>query len=849
MPPQRKSSHIGAMFDIRPVTDSGHVDVGKLSHLTRVVDLNRRVKKSEPLFVPGLVVEKKKVVKKASLPKLVIPAPRPVIDKGQIHQEVESLLNNGSDLVIELARFGGFVEPSRIVSIRPRAPIARSLPASKVVDQPVASVAFEDGSHEVALKEIYMAPRDYALPEVEVAEAPALMFAEDGTLIAEPAYETQIYDWLKKPDENQGINFRFPKISFKALVVSIGIVLAAVALAKYGIYIKERLVQNGASAVENLEMAEMDIKNFNFEGASHNFTAAYEEFSKAGETMNFMGSTIGGFIGDLPGGGTLRSAHNLIEVGKLLADAGAAMTEAFSSLSKTSLLVNPTASSDISVGQLLSSLKKALAVSSTNAQKANSLMAKIDLGAVPEDRREALEEFKAKLPSLTKILSDGVEYSKFLEGFVDVKGSKRYLVLFQNPSELRPTGGFAGTYGVLDFKDGRLQAFKVDDIYNPDGQLKERIVPPKELQHITPTLGMRDISWFIDFPTSARKVITYFKKGTNQDVDGVIAVSPKIVSRILEIVGPVAMPDYGVTLTSRNFLMEIQEEVEYGKNRDQPKQIVVDMAPKLLEKMYSADSDQWLSIFNAFVAGLEKKDVMVYSRNLALQSFAVQRGFGGQVARTDSDYFMATFTNVKGSKTDVVTENAIKIGAQWEGNQVRHTVTLTRTHKGGNHALGFYNKTNPAYVRVLVPEGSKLVSITGHDVPVYRPLIDYTDEGFEKDEDLARFELEASDTQFNGVKEYKESGKTEYGFWLITDPGKTKSVTFEYLVPKEYSEKNYRLYVQKQPGLEVNSFDFTLRPPINLSVKEASSFLGQIGDVVSYSASLESDLDIKVKME
>ena len=30
MPPQRKSSHIGAMFDIRPVTDSGHVDVEKL---------------------------------------------------------------------------------------------------------------------------------------------------------------------------------------------------------------------------------------------------------------------------------------------------------------------------------------------------------------------------------------------------------------------------------------------------------------------------------------------------------------------------------------------------------------------------------------------------------------------------------------------------------------------------------------------------------------------------------------------------------------------------------------------------------------------------------------------------
>ena len=32
----------------------------------------------------------------------------------------------------------------------------------------------------------------------------------------------------------------------------------------------------------------------------------------------------------------------------------------------------------------------------------------------------------------------------------------RYLVLFQNPAELRPSGGFPGTMGIVEFERGQL---------------------------------------------------------------------------------------------------------------------------------------------------------------------------------------------------------------------------------------------------------------------------------------------------------------------------------------------------------------------------------------------------------
>ena len=72
-------------------------------------------------------------------------------------------------------------------------------------------------------------------------------------------------------------------------------------------------------------------KKMDFVSASDNFAEAYKEFSKAGDNMNFMGAGISSLLSDLPGAGKLKSAKNLVEAGKLMADAGQAMSDAMGS--------------------------------------------------------------------------------------------------------------------------------------------------------------------------------------------------------------------------------------------------------------------------------------------------------------------------------------------------------------------------------------------------------------------------------------------------------------------------------------------------------------------------------------
>ena len=792
-----------AMFDIRPIDDSGNIDFSKISGIQSVLNLGRKFRISKN---GGLVSAIKYPIfkkKKATDDKKI---------KSPI-EEFELFLNKESDTRTILASFGVEFHGEKNSKLRYKPIVATKFNENEEIIPILASVDEPIGeNYKNTLAQINL----------------RIPVKSQGDLIGEPkrvdAFSLGILT-LKAPQEAQGSKeldmwvkdfgnktsdfaSKISKFSRVRSLVIVGL-FGLTVFGYYGLNIKNQLIVEGNSAVANIENAGENIKNMDFVSASNNFAQAYLEFSKAGDSMNFMGAGISSLLSDLPGAGKLKSAKNLVEAGKLMANAGQAMSDAMGELAKTNLILNPfeqTTGSNVSIGEISSSLKKALTLSKKNLGKAKQLLADVDDSSIPEDKKASFEEFKSKLPLFEKLVNDSADYSKFLEDFIGTKGTKKYLILFQNPSELRPTGGFPGTYGVVSFKDGKLQDFKVDDVYNLDGQLQELIIPPVQLQHITPNWGMRDANWFIDFPASARKMTAFFKKEAGYDVDGVITFSPQIVAHILDIVGPVEMPEYNLTLDSKNLFSALQEEVEYKGDRKQPKQIIVDLAPKMLQKLYSADSGKWLEVFNVLVSSMEKKDILMYFRDLNLESFSVDKGFSGKVADTDSDYLMVTFSNVKGSKTDLVMGSSLKVQTTTENGDVKHKVSITRTHNGGDSEYGFYNKQSPAYVRVLVPENAEFVGLAGNSRPDFKPLIDYANSGFKKDEDLVKFEEESYTDKETGVTIYKEAGKTEYGFWMIINPGDTKTIDLEYTLPS--SGEGYQFYIQKQPGLDINDLKF-----------------------------------------
>ncbi len=852
MPPEYQEL-LGALFDVRPVDESGELDVAKLTSLSPQIDLRPLAPAPQPPTNQSRFIRVPQSSRPARKPALIhhdeqaiSSSQPPSPDRMDMLRELETELNAPHDPHAVLTRAGAYLA-TPVVTGKPR--IRPILPKK-------AEPSDRDLHNRILAEIRRPVPVENEASQLQPSPVPALQKEEPGGQQITPVVfgrdSTAIHAWYAKakpriiaPAPRKHI---FGRIARVALISSL-LIGAFAYLAWYGIGMKARIVEHSTSGVQALESAKENLSTFDFVGASDDFSLAYEQFTQAGKGLTVFGASIGSILSGLPGGSKLGTAQNVVEIGKLVADAGQAMSDAFAAIAKTSMLLNPQTGTDMYLAALITPVRNALTRADKNLERVTTLMASVAVDDLPEDKREQFIELSEKTPEFRGLVSQALGYTDFLGRLAGSNGEKRYLVLFQNPSELRPTGGFAGSYGIIVFKDGKFKEFYSDDVYRIDGQLKELYVPPLQLQHITPNWAMRDAAWFVDFSASARKVASFYAKEEGKRVDGVITINPKIVARILEATGPLEMPEYGLALASDNFLATVQNEVEYGKNKElnKPKQIIVDMTPRLIARLASANRDTWLAVVQAFMTGMEERDVLMYFTDTKLQQFAQQHGFSGTVHNGPEDYLMVTFSNIKGSKSDAVTDTSLTLDTQLAATgSVRQALTITRKHNGGSSPYGFYNRQNYSFVRVLVPQNAKLVSISGNTKLSYAPMLNYVKTDFLRDPDLEQ--LENTMQREQGIVTFQESGKKEFGFWMVVDPGEIKTVELEYEVPI-VSPENYQLYVQKQPGLEVSQFNWTLHTPTDRTVRDATPRLTVTDTGYRFTGVLEKDMALRAVLE
>ncbi|PJE51379.1 MAG: hypothetical protein COV29_01340 [Candidatus Yanofskybacteria bacterium CG10_big_fil_rev_8_21_14_0_10_36_16] len=663
---------------------------------------------------------------------------------------------------------------------------------------------------------------------------------------------------------------RLPKIRAKKILNILGSVVGAAFLA-YGIFFiagggfnaKSNVLQNGSHALDNFKEAQSSLEKMDFDSAADSFALAYDDFYKASKKLDEIGFSFISFIADLPfldklfskSTDKIEAVNNLIGVGKNMSQAGEALSLSVGGIYRMAAPMllggEPKTENSLTIHDALDDFKDVIVFASERISKSSQLMAGINLEALPEENRDAFSDFNEKMPILVEVVNQALAYSEFLAEVIGDDGHRTYLILFQNNSELRATGGFPGSYALLTFDNGSLVKIFVDDIYNPDGQIKDKFIPPIPLQHISYKLTSRDANWFADFPTSARKVSEYFEKGSGIRPDGIFTFSPDLLGQMLEITGPVEVPQYDVVLDSENFLAQIQAEIEYGDNREQPKTILSDFQPIFMEKLNSLPSERWPEIFEIMMNGVHQKKIMAYFDNPELQQFAINNALGGQLKDFDYDFLSVVFSNIKGSKTDVVTDNFVNLTTVIGKENVDHSLSINRVHNGGDNDLRFYNLQNPAYVRVYVPAGSVLHEISGQDIVNFKPLNNYEAEGYKRDPDLAAIE-NSMFSPFPGVDVSRETGMTVFGFWMITNPKSSSKVTLKYSVPfKNEIKEDYSLLWQKQSGTigDKNKINSTFRTKDGKSIVSAEPEMRSVQDYLIYDGDLLIDNEFKFKLK
>jgi hypothetical protein len=419
-------------------------------------------------------------------------------------------------------------------------------------------------------------------------------------------------------------------------------------------------------------------------------------------------------------------------------------------------------------------------------------LAEIEIGKIPDSGvlrqiTQYSNQLKRLLPTLQEGLDLASSLSKIGPDLAGYQQEKRYLVLFLNNSELRPGGGFIGSYGMMTIKNGEIVKFPTQDTLLLDQTYQGEEPPDPIKKYLNPKLYMRDANWSPDFPTSAENVLGFYRRESHDtaNIDGIIGLTPNVIQNLIKLTGPITVPGYPYTFTSDHFADQLDLAVEYdyakaGLSYENRKQILGDLNKTIMEKILGLPQDQWKDMLGILHDSFTNKQVMLYPTKTLFEHDAInailqKENWDGHIIDTDTDYLMVVDANMLGMKTDPVVDRTIDYRVQrTSDNKLIARVVLTYKNTGFHGQLtGNYT----TYTRILAPKDSKLLSIQNADT---------------KPDTLV------------------ENNKASFGFYKGISPQDTQVVTIDYQLPesilKQVQDGSYKLLVQKELG----SFDHAI---------------------------------------
>ena len=403
--------------------------------------------------------------------------------------------------------------------------------------------------------------------------------------------------------------------------------------------------------------------------------------------------------------------------------------------------------------------------------------------------------------------------TSFLNEFIPWLASStphHMLVMLQNPSEEKPAGGFLGSYADVTIASGTIVNVDVHDIADVDTAFKDNIVPPVPLQLETSRFRPADANWFFDFPSSASETISMFERSglyaaSGTSFDGVIAVSPTVVSDLLAITGPIAAGKPTTTFSSSTVVVQIQKLVQAGQARGAtyPKSVVRSLASAIFAQLASPTSTLNANA-SGTIAGLvsdwiTKKDVMIYFKNPTFQNFAQHYGATGDVyqlpQKFNGDYLAVVNADINADKSELYVSQKINFDAEIGADgTVSDHVTIDRTHGGNKSPYPWYQTTNQDYLQIFTAPGSSISNENGGVVRTVPAPINYVKAGYSTDPLIAS--IESSTLQlftYPAVATQEQFGKDVFTVWSRVRAGATTELAFDY---------SHHLFVAPAPGVQ-----------------------------------------------
>lgn len=578
-----------------------------------------------------------------------------------------------------------------------------------------------------------------------------------------------------------------------------------------GLVVIDGVKAQAQMAYGSLAQAQTALADRDFSASGEAFGEAEQLLNQARQELDLALASSKNVLEVVDVTGTVRSGTSVLAAGEALTRAGQHFSRGVAFLSA---LDSP------QIVEALGRAQPELQQARSALAEAEVAMQKVSRQRLPESAQREWGVMEEVVPKASLALGSFLNQTNVLFQVLGAARPQEYLIAFENNHEIRPTGGFVGSIALVNVDNGVVENINVQSVYDPDGQLKEFIAPPRPLEPIAPRWWLRDANWFVDFRLSAQKMALMFEKAGGPTVDGVIAMTPEVVRQLLEVVGPVEMPAYGVTVDADNFIPLTQDLVTYNYDREEnkPKQFLADLTPVLLNKLFDTSANSaWdsLAVLSRVIA---QKHLLMYFKDEELQSRVEMAGWGGRLPSA-GNILHVNNANIGGHKSDQFMEQEIDMRTEVSRDGMAEAVvTVRRTHRGPEEALPYdyppnenpAERDNVVWQRVMVPQGSSLLEAKGFasavDVPREESLAEVPIGELVADPHVTEWESKQTRHE-SGTIIGEESGYTYFANWMVTPPGSTTVGLYRFRLPGKVEMptaldlyKSQVLQLVKQPG-------------------------------------------------
>lgn len=366
------------------------------------------------------------------------------------------------------------------------------------------------------------------------------------------------------------------------------------------------------------------------------------------------------------------------------------------------------------------------AVADINTANLNSLPPSL----LPPGDVALLHKFASQWPSGRATLAQTQSWLAIIPTVLGVSTPATYLVEVMDSGELRPGGGFIGNYALITLHNGQVEPFDLSDTYLLDRPYLVRVgyeslVPAQYPWWPWQTeFGLRDSNLSPDFPTNAQLAMRLLGAESGASVQGVIAITPEAIQRVLQVVGPIPVPEYNVTVTSNN-LVQLIEYFQLGVNpltglppSDQisspSKRFTALLGRALLEKLHGLSLAQMVAVGQTFATDVQQNDAQIYFTDAASEALLAKLGSTAAVPHTPGDAVTINDANDGVNKASQFTTMAYQddVTLDAQGNAT-HILTITYRFHATDLAQLYGPDRYQTYLRIYTPPTSKLTTITG----------------------------------------------------------------------------------------------------------------------------------------